>query len=114
VVEFVVVVPMLMLLVLATAQVALALHVRSTVTSAAAEGARVAAAAGADPVLARRRIASALAGSLAQGVVDSVTVRRVVRGGIAMVQVEVVSTLPLVGLLGPTSMVVQGHAVSEG
>jgi Flp pilus assembly protein TadG len=114
VVEFVVVVPMLMLLVLATAQVALALHVRSTVTSAAAEGARVAAAAGADPVLARRRIASALAGSLAQGVVDSVTVRRVVRGGIALVQVEVVSTLPLVGLLGPTSMVVQGHAVSEG
>jgi hypothetical protein len=114
VVEFVVVVPMLMLLVLATAQVALALHVRSTVTSAAAEGARVAATAGADPVLARRRIASALAGSLAQGVVDSVTVRRVVRGGIALVQVEVVSTLPLVGLLGPTSMVVQGHAVSEG
>lgn len=114
VVEFVVVVPMLMLLLLAVTQVALALHVRSTVTSAAAEGARVAAASGANEVVAQRRIAAALAGSLAEGVVDSVTVRRVTRGGIATVEVEVRATLPVLGMLGPTSMVVQGHAMSEG
>jgi len=114
VVGFVVVVPLLVVVVLAVVQVALALHVRATVTSAAADGARAAALAGGDPAVARARIRSALASTLADGVVDDVVVRRTTSDGLAVVDVEVTSRLPLVGLLGPTSMVVHGHALVEG
>lgn len=114
VVGFVVVVPLLVVIVLAVVQVALALHVRATVTSAAADGARAAALAGGDTAVARARIRSALATTLADGVVDDVVVRRTSSDGLAVVDVEVRSVLPLVGLLGPTSMVVHGHALVEG
>ena len=114
VVEFVVVVPMLLLLLLAVLQVALALHVRATVTAAAAEGARIAALSGGDARVARARIDDALSTSLATGVVESVSVARVRRDGVDVVEVEVQARLPLVGLLGPTALVVQGHALVEG
>jgi Flp pilus assembly protein TadG len=113
VVEFVVVVPLLVLLLLAVVQVGLALHVRSTLVSAAAEGARVAAVAGGDGTLAERRTRDALASTLADGVVESVTARRRTVGGVATIELEIRARLPLVGLLGPTSLVVQGHAVAE-
>ena len=103
---------MLVLVVLAVAQVALALHVRSTVVSAAAEGARVAAVG--DGASGVRRTRAALTNTLADGVVESVTAREVVVGGIATVEIEVRARLPLVGLLGPTSLVVHGHAITEG
>lgn len=114
VVGFVVVVPLLVVVVLAVSQVALALHVRAAVTSAAADGARAAALAGGDAAVARARIRSALASTLADGVVDDVVVRRTTSDGLAVVDVEVTSRLPLVGLLGPTSLVVHGHALVEG
>lgn len=114
VVEFVVVVPLLLLLVLGVLQVGLALHVRATVTAAAAEGARAAALAGGDTRVARARIDDALSTSLASGVVESVSVTRVRRDGLAVVEVRVSARLPLVGLLGPTALDVQGHALVEG
>lgn len=114
VVEFAVVVPMLVLVVLAVVQVALALHVRSTVASAAAEGARVAAVSGGDGAAGVRRTRSALASTLAAGVVEAVTARTVVTGGIATVEIEVRARLPLVGLLGPSTLVLRGHAIVEG
>jgi Flp pilus assembly protein TadG len=114
VVEFVVVVPLLLLLLLAVLQVALALHVRATVTAAAAEGARIAALSGGDARVARARIDDALSTSLASGLVDSVSVARVRRDGVEVVEVEVRARLPIVGLLGPTALVVQGHALVEG
>jgi len=114
VVEFVVVVPLLLLLVLGVLQVGLALHVRATVTAAAAEGARAAALAGGDASVARARIEDALSTSLASGVVESVSVTRVRRDGLAVVEVRVSARLPLVGLLGPTALDVQGHALVEG
>jgi Flp pilus assembly protein TadG len=114
VVEFTVVVPMLMLLVLGVVQVGLAFYVRSTVTSAAAEGARVAAVSGADIAAGVRRTRQALSSSLAEGVVDSVVARRTTTGGIATIDLEVRARLPLVGLLGPSTLVVHGHALAEG
>jgi Flp pilus assembly protein TadG len=114
VVEFVVVVPLLVLLLLAVVQVGLALHVRSTLVSAAAEGARVAAVAGGDNGVAQRRTREALEATLADGVVESVTSRRRTVSGVASIELEIRARLPLVGLLGPTSLVVQGHAVAEG
>ncbi len=112
VVEFAVVVPLLVLVALAVVQVGLALHVRSTLQSAAAEGARVAAVSGPDTGVARTR--SALASSLAAGVVEEVTASRITVRGVATVVVVVRARLPLVGLLGPTALVVQGHALVEG
>lgn len=113
VVEFAVVVPLLVLLLLAVVQVGIALHVRATLQSAAAEGARVAAVSGGGPELARRRIEDALSDSFADGVVESVSARAVRRSGLAVTEVEIRARLPLVGLLGPSVLVVQGHAMAE-
>jgi Flp pilus assembly protein TadG len=113
VVEFAVVVPLLVLLLLAVFQVGLALHVRSTLQSAAAEGARVAAVSGGSPDLARQRVERSLADSFADGVVESVSARPVRSGSLAAVEVEIRARLPLVGLLGPPVLVVQGHAMAE-
>lgn len=112
-VEFAVIVPLLVLLVLAVVQVGLALHVRSTLQSAAAEGARVAAVSSGGPDLARRRVADALSDSFADGVVESVSARSVRRSGLEVTEVEIRARLPLVGLLGPSLLVVQGHAMAE-
>jgi hypothetical protein len=113
VVEFAVVVPLLVLLLLAVVQVGIALHVRATLQSAAAEAARVAAVSGGGPDLALRRIEQALSDSFADGVVESVTARSVRRAGLAVTEVEIRARLPLVGLLGPSVLVVDGHAMAE-
>ena len=112
VVEFAVVVPLLVLVVLAVVQVGLALHVRATIQSAAAEGARVAAISGAATGVARTR--SVLATTVADGVVQDVSASTATVRGVATVVVVVHARLPLVGLLGPTALVVQGHALVEG
>jgi len=114
VVEFVVVVPMLMLMLLGIVQVGLALYVRSTLTAAAAEGARISAVAGGDRAVGERRTRAALASTLADGVVESVAVHAVRVRGVETVQVEVRARLPLVGLLGPSVLVARGHAMTEG
>jgi Flp pilus assembly protein TadG len=108
-----VVVPLLVLVVLAVVQVGLALHVRATIASAAAEGARVAAVSGADTAAGVARTRSVLATSLADGVVESVTAARSGVRGVATVDIEVRARLPLLGLLGPTVLVVHGHALVE-
>ncbi len=113
VVEFVVVVPVLLLVVLAVIQICLALHVRATLASAAAEGARVAAVSGGDGAAGVRRTREILDSTVADGVVEAVTVRSVVIGGISTVDVEIDARLPLVGLLGPEALVVHGHALVE-
>jgi len=112
VVEFAVVVPLLVLITLAVVQVGLALHVRSTLQSAAAEGARVAAVSGADRGVARTR--AALATSIADDVVEEVTATRATVRGVATIVVRIRARLPLVGLLGPTDLEVAGHALVEG
>ena len=61
-----------------------------------------------------RRTRESLASSLADGVVESVTATRRTVAGVPTVQIEIRARLPLVGLLGPASLVVQGHAVVEG
>ena len=75
--------------------------------------ARVAAVSGGDTGVAEQRTRAALAESLAAGVVESVTARRRTTNGLATVELEIHARLPLVGLLGPTALVVMGHAVAE-
>jgi hypothetical protein len=113
VVEFALVAPLVLLVALAVLQVALALHVRATLTSAAAEGARAAALAGADPASGVRRARVMLAQNVAATVVRHVTAQRTTVDGLPVMAVRIEATLPLVGLLGPTTMTVVGHALQE-
>lgn len=113
VVEFVVVVPLLLVVAVTVLQVVLALHVRTTLTSAAAEGARVGALAGSSPAAARARVTAVLDGTVSAGSVTEVRARRVVVSGVATMETTVRARLPLVGLLGPETITVRGHAVLE-
>lgn len=113
-VEFILVGPLVLLLCLAIVQIALAVHVRSTLTSAAAEGARAAALAGADPASGVRRTESLLADTLSRGVVREVGARPDRVGSLPVMVVRIEAALPLVGILGPETMTIEGRAVREG
>ena len=112
-VEFALVAPILLAVALAVLQLALALHVRATLTSAAAEGARAAALAGSDLAAGERRARAILQENIAAGVVRDITVQREWHGGALVISVEIEAALPLIGLYGPTQMSVIGHALQE-
>lgn len=112
-VEFALVTPVLLALALAVLQLALVLHVRTTLTAAAAEGARAAALAGADLSAGERRTRALLDGNIAGDVVESIEVQRHRHGSAMLLAVRIDARLPLLGMLGPTAMVVEGHAVQE-
>ena len=113
-VEFALVVPILLAVALAVLQLALALHVRATLTSAAAEGARAAALAEADPGAGERRVRDVVASTIGATLLDGIDVRREWRDGDLVVAVGIDATLPLLGLLGPTALRIEGHALQEG
>ena len=112
-VEFALVAPILLAVGLAVLQIALVLHVRATITAAAAEGARAAALAGADLGAGERRTRALLAGNVAGDVVEGITVWREIHDGALVVAVGVDAQLPLLGLLGPTAMHIDAHALAE-
>jgi len=114
VVEFALVAPLVLALGLAVLQAALALHVRTTLISAASEGARAAALAGADPTAGVRRARALLEQNIAGSVVRDVTATRTVLDGLPVIEVRIDGELPLVGLLGPSVLTVTGHALREG
>lgn len=112
--EFTLVAGLLVTLVLGIAQVGMAIHVRNTVVACAAEGARLAANADRAPAdgaaLTRRLIADALSESM----VGQVSATHVAGPAGPEVQVQVVTRLPLVGLVGPSrSLTVTAHALEE-
>ena len=113
-VEFALVMPILLAVALAVLQLALALHVRATLTSAAAEGARAAALAGTDVGAGERRVRDVVSTTIGAGLIDDVDVHREWREGDLVVAVGIDATLPLLGLLGPTAMRIEGHALQEG
>lgn len=112
--EFTLVTGLLVLLVLGIAQVGLAIHVRNTVVACAAEGARLAANADRGPAdgaaLTRRLIAQALS----EAMVGEVAARHVPSPAGRNVRVDVVTRLPLIGLVGPSrTLSVSAHALEE-
>ena len=113
IVEFALVTPVLLLVVLAVVQLILALHVRSTLTAAAAEGARAAALAGASPVAGELRTRAVLADALGGETAESIEAHRVIIGSSPAIRVQVTARLPLLGLWGPRSLIVEGHAMTE-
>ena len=113
VVEFALVTPLLLLVALAVLQVILALHVRSTLTAAAAEGARAGALAGAGLAIAESRTRDVLGDALDGDAAQDVVASRTRLEGVEVVRVRVTARLPLLGTLGPTALTVEGHAIAE-
>jgi Flp pilus assembly protein TadG len=112
-VDFALVAPLLVGVVLVVLQVALTLHVRSTLTAAAGEGARMAAMVGADSALGEQRAREVLEGNFASSVITQVRVQQVRESGLVLSQVTIQARLPLLGLLGPAVLEVTGRAIQE-
>ncbi len=113
IVDFVLVAPILIAVALAVLQIILVMHVRTVLTSAAAEGARAAALAGADPRAGERRAEAIIAETIASAAVERISVRRHTNGGAMVIALDIDARLPLLGLLGPTLIHVEGHSLQE-
>jgi len=112
--EFALVGGLLVLVFLAVVQLAVAIHVRNTLVASAADGARVGAQAGRTLAAAEARTRELVRRSLTPSYPTDVSARRVLVGGVAMVEVEIAAPLPVIGLLGPGSNLdVTAHAVVE-
>ena len=95
-------------------QVALVLHVRNTLVSAASEGARYAATVDRplDAGVAKTR--EQISGALAARYAPAVTARPAAVNGAPGVEVEVTAEVPALGLWGPgVHLDVTGHAIEE-
>ena len=103
----------MILLAAAVVQVALLLHLRASLTAAAAEGARAAALAGASPLAGRWRALEVAAEVVAPDAVREVQVSRDVVDGLSVVVVRLHAEPVLVGLLPAISVDVTARALVE-
>lgn len=113
VVEFVLVCPLLVLLAVAVTQLVLLGHTRSVLLTAAGEGARAGALAGADPGAGVARARSLADTALAPGAVDHATGEVTVIDGLPVLEVRLMARVPLVPPLGAIDVEVVGHALLE-
>jgi hypothetical protein len=112
--EFVMVGALLALLVLSVLQLALALHVRNTVTDAAAEGARYASLAGGSLDDGAARTRALIGAALGPGYPVEVAARATDWLGAPVAEIAVAAPLPVFGLLGiERGLQVTGHAALE-
>jgi Flp pilus assembly protein TadG len=113
-VEFVLVGTLLTILTLAVVQLALAIYVRNVVHDAAVEGAYHGALADTLPADGAARTQRLIAAAVGDGLDARVSAVETESAAGAQVEVTVVATLPLVGLLGiPAGMEVTAHAPRE-
>ncbi|MGF1660958.1 MAG: TadE/TadG family type IV pilus assembly protein [Kineosporiaceae bacterium] len=113
-VDFALVSVLLTLVFLGVVQVALALHVRTTLTDAAGEGARLGALAGRQPGEGAVRTRDLAGAALTPAHAEDVSVATTPVPGGEVVVVTVRAPLPVLGLLGPRSLEVRGRALREG
>jgi len=113
IVEFVLVAPILIAVALAVLQIVIAMHVRTVLTAAAAEGARAAALAGADSHAGERRARAIIDETIASSSVEQISVHSMRSGGVSIMAIDIDARLPMIGLFGPTALHVQGHSLQE-
>lgn len=101
-VDFVLVSSLLSVVFVALLQVGLALYVRNTLVACAAEGARLGARADSTPAAGVARTRELVAASVSAGFAQRVTATTTRSNGVEVVTVEVVASMPVVGLLGPS------------
>lgn len=106
--------PLVVLLAVATVQVALLLHVRATLVSAAAEAARASSLAGAAEAMGERRARDIVSDVMGGAELRAVDVRRQTVDGLPVVVVRLQARVPLVGLLPAVELTVEGRALVEG
>jgi Flp pilus assembly protein TadG len=114
IVEFVLVTVVLLTLFMGLVQLGLALYARNTIAACAADGARYAANADRSTEDGAGRTRTLISGALAASFADDVTASRVVRDGVAQIEVRVRAPIPMFGFLGPRSLTVVAHALDEG
>jgi Flp pilus assembly protein TadG len=112
-VDFVLVSALLTLMFVGVLQLALALHVRNTLVDAAGEGARRGALVGRGPADAVDRTRELVRSSLSDRLAEDVTATTEMVDGVQTVVVTVRAPLPVIGLAGPRTLEVTGHAVDE-
>ena len=114
VVDFVLVSLVLVPLVLGLMQVALVLHVRNTLTAAATEGARYAAAVDRGPQDGVARTRAQIADAVADRFAGQVEGNELTVDGVPTVEIRVHATVPALGIWGPgVELEATGHAVRE-
>ena len=114
VVDFVLVIVVLVPVVLGILQVALVMHVRNTLASAASEGARYGATLDRSPADGAARTRSQIDGAISGRFADDVDAHAAIVDGAPGVEVVVHATVPALGIGGPgISLTVTGHAVEE-
>ena len=114
VVDFVLVSLVLVPLVLGLMQVALVLHVRNTLTAAATEGARYAAAVDRGPEDGVARTRAQISDAIADRFAREVDGSEVTVDGVPTVEVTVHASVSALGIWGPgIELEVAGHAVRE-
>ena len=114
VVDFVAVSALVTLVFLGVVQLALVLHVRNTLVDCASEGARYGGLADRTPADGAARTRQLIALSLSSRYADDVSAMTRTVDGVTVVEVQVESPLPVVGLFGPARGIsVTGHGVQE-
>jgi Flp pilus assembly protein TadG len=114
VVDFVLVAVIVVPLFLGVLQVGLFLYVRTTMTAAASDGARLAATADRGPDDGVARTESMIDGAVSARLVDSVQAQTVDLDGRPAVEVVVHGHMPALGLWGPSvEFTVRGHGIEE-
>lgn len=114
VVEFILVSILVVMLFLAVVQLAMALHIRNTLISAAGEGARFAAAADQTPEDGAEHTRALIRQSLPDSYAGQVSFGYSTVGGVRTVEIRVRADLPVFGWLGPSGVLrVAGHAMEE-
>lgn len=114
VVDFVLIMVLLVPIVLGVLQVGLVMHVRNTLSAAASEGARSAAAIDAGPANGAERARQLIRRAIADRYADDVSAGYASVGGRPGTVVRISTSVPALGLLGPgVSITVEGHAVRE-
>ena len=113
-VDFVLVGGLLTLFFLAIVQLTLVLHVRNTLTDAAASGARYGTLADRSAADARERTAQLIGVALNPEFAQDVTTGEATFQGVRTLEVTVRAPLPVIGLIGPQSVLeVKGHAAIQ-
>lgn len=112
-VEFVLVAPLVILVGMAVLQLVLLMHARSTLTRAAAEGARAGALAGADAGAAAARARAIAVQTLGGVTLTAVRAEAETLDGLPVMTLAIDATVPLIGPFGTTAIEVEGHALLE-
>lgn len=114
VVDFVMILLVLLPLFAGLLQLSLVLHVRNTLASAAAEGARRAAVVGATPDDGTAKAAEMILGTLNEKYAKDIDIEGTTVGGVPAYKVVITAEVPALGLGGPAiQLEVSGNAIIE-